>query len=216
MRPSINATFGMWIASASLCGLPAHAERADQDKPTIVDAARGDGEERTHVYSWTGDVRLTKGTLTLSSDALTIRQDPEGYNFAVAIVTRPERSTIFRQKRDVVDQTVEGRARRIEYDERPDTVTLIDRAVLKMLRSGRDADEARGDRIVYDARSERYRVESTGPRKSHFVLQPKTRADSDEASAVPVRLRASPAIESGNDAPIAEESRAASAPSRAP
>lgn len=179
----------VWTAAALFAlVMPAIAERADKDKPANIDASKvaGDDLHQTQVYS--GDVMLTKGTIVLRADQLTMRQDPEGYNFGVAIATQPGKLAYFKQKREGVDEYIEGQAERIEYDEKSDTIRLFNRAVVKRLAAGREADEIRGDRIDYNSRTEIYNAQSNGSASSggkdgrvRVIIQPKIKPDAADA-----------------------------------
>ncbi len=164
----------MFFASAP----QAFAERADKDKPVIISADKSSGDDLNQTSVYTGDVVLTKGTIALRADQLTTRQDPEGYSYGTAISTQPGKLAYFKQKREGVDEYIEGQAERIEYDEKSDTVKLFSRAVVKRLTAGRDADEIRGDRIDYNSRTEIYNAQSNnaaGGKDSRVrvILQPK-------------------------------------------
>ena len=195
--------------AAVLCflaaGPEAFAERADKDKAAVIQADRGNNDDLNQIHVYTGDVVLTKGTIILRADQLTLKQDPEGYNFGIAVSTQPGKLAYFKQKREGVDEFIEGQAERIEYDEKTDTVHLINRAIVKRLVAGRDADESRGDRIDYNSRTEGYSVQSNGASKvgrTTTILQPKLRpgasaggAGAPTPSSPPIELRREPAIE---------------------
>jgi len=167
-------------ASIAFVSTQAFAERADKEKPAVINADRANGDDLNQTSVYTGDVVLTKGTIILRSDQLTVHQDPEGYNVGVAIETQPGKLAYFKQKREGVDEFIEGQAERIEYDEKSDTVRLFNRAIVKRLVAGRDADEMRGDRMFYNSRTEKYGAESSAPMvaggrdtRTRTVLQPK-------------------------------------------
>ena len=203
------ATAGMYFA----CAPQAFAERADKDKPVIISADKSSGDDLNQTSVYTGDVVLTKGTITLRADQLTTRQDPEGYSYGTAISTQPGKLAYFKQKREGVDEYIEGQAERIEYDEKSDTVKLFNRAVVKRLAAGRDADEIRGDRIDYNSRTEIYNAQSNssavGGKDSRVrvILQPKIKPAASGAApgsdvvpagatpAAPIELKKEPAIE---------------------
>ena len=202
---ALLATGGMFFA----CTPQAFAERADRDKPVIISADKSSGDDLNQTSVYTGDVVLTKGTITLRADQLTTLQDSEGYSHGTAISTQPAKLAYFKQKREGVDEYIEGQAERIEYDEKSDTVKLFNRAVVKRLAAGRDADEIRGDRIDYNSRTEVYNAQSNnastpGGKDSRVrvVLQPKIKPGStpdgvpaSPAPAVPVELKKETAIE---------------------
>ena len=203
--PTVRALLPMATAACLFAlGPQAFAERADKDKPVVISAAKGSGDDINQTSIYTGDVVLTKGTILLRTDQLTTKQDPEGYSFGTAVMTSPGKLAYFKQKREGVDEFIEGQAERIEYDEKSDTVHLINRAVVKRLAAGRDADEMRGDKIDYNSRTEVYVAQSTGSgKRSTFILQPKIKPGSSttpDASGArspspPIELKKQPTIE---------------------
>ncbi len=125
------------------------AERADRGKPLDVaaDAARVDGAKQ--ISTFTGNVVITKGTIVLRAAQIEVRQTNDGQQLATALGT-PDAPARFRQKRDGVDEYVEGEAQRIEYDTRADTLRFVDGAVLRRFRGTVLADEAAGSLITFD------------------------------------------------------------------
>lgn len=140
---------------AALAGAPASAERADRYKPTQVDADRMQYDDLKQVNVFTGTVVLTKGTITLRADRLVLEQDPEGYQHGTAT----GKLATFRQKRDGLDEWVEGHAETIVYNGRTETVTLTGRAKVRRLEGAKVADEIDGAVIVYDSRTEQFDVD---------------------------------------------------------
>ncbi len=195
------------FAAVFVAGSQAFAERADKEKPAIITADHTSADDLNQTQLYTGDVVLTKGTIILRADQLTTKQDPEGYNLGVAISTTPGKLAYFKQKREGVDEYIEGQAERIEYDEKADTVRLFNHAIVKRLVAGRDADESRGDHIDYNTRTGIYDVDSYGkvaagstavkPVRTTTILQPKIKpgASAVPASDAPVRPAPSPALE---------------------
>src|SRR5664279_745337 len=116
----------------------AQAEKADKDKPTQIDANRMTSDDARRISIFEGDVVLTKGTITIRADRITVHQDPEGFQVSVATGT-PAR---FRQKRDGKNEWIEGEALSIEVDDKKENIELRDQA-----RIVRDKDEVRGDVI---------------------------------------------------------------------
>lgn len=139
---------------------PALAERADRDKPTVVDADQlvADDLKQTNVFS--GNVILTKGTMVIRADRLTVREDPEGYQFGTALADSGKLVS-YRQKREGLNQYIDGVAERMEYDGKTEKIKLFNRAVMKRLEGSAEADEVRGAMIEYDSRTEIYTVMGT-------------------------------------------------------
>lgn len=145
---------------------PAHAERADRDKPLNYEANSGECDDLKQVCTLVGDVVLVKGTMRATGQRVEIRKDPEGYQYGV-IEAAPGKLATFRQRRDGskpgLEEYIEGYAERIEYDEKADTVRLITRARVRLLENDVQRDELRGDSITYDQRNSRYFVTGGKP-----------------------------------------------------
>jgi lipopolysaccharide export system protein LptA len=155
------AMLGAALFAAALPAGSARAEQADRDKPLVYEAASGECDDLQQVCVLVGDVVLVKGSLRATGDRVQIRKDPEGYQYGV-IQGAPGRPATFRQRRDPtqpgVEETIEGTAERIEYDEKADTVKLISRARVRLLANEVQRDELSGDAITYDQRNAKYFV----------------------------------------------------------
>jgi lipopolysaccharide export system protein LptA len=138
----------------SLLSLSASAEKADSLKQAVINFDSLDVDEVTQTRILTGNVVLTRGTLTLKSDRALVKETPEGY-MSVTLLSNPGRVATFRQKRDGgPDLWMEGQAERIEYDERVEVVKLFSKAVVRELENGRLTNELDGAYISYDNRRE--------------------------------------------------------------
>jgi lipopolysaccharide export system protein LptA len=137
------------VASLTLFGGLARAEKADRNKPMNVEAdtLRHDDLKQTSVF--TGRVVLTKGTILIRGARIDVRQDAEGYQFGV-VIAEPGKLAFFRQKREGLDEYIEGEGETIEYDSRADTVRFIKRAQLRRYRGASLNDEMTGAVIVYN------------------------------------------------------------------
>ena len=160
-----------------LCSLlvpAAFAERADRDKPMLLEAASLSVDDARKINILEGDVVITKGTLVIRAERVVITEDMYGFQRGVAHAGKGRLATL-RQKREGRDDYIEAHAERIEYDTRTEVAELFRQAWLK---SG--ADELRGDYIWYDAISERFRASATpsGPSgatgsRVRAILQPR-------------------------------------------
>lgn len=146
------------LLALGLAGLPAAAERADRDKPMNVeaDALKYDDVNQTSVF--TGRVVITKGSIVIRGARVSVRQDPEGYQYGV-VTAEPGKKAFFRQKRDGVDEYIEGESDTIEYNGRADQVKFIGRAELRRLQGATVQDEASGAVITYDNTNEQFSVD---------------------------------------------------------
>jgi lipopolysaccharide export system protein LptA len=188
---------------ALACGA-AFAEKADQAKPMNVeaDALRYDDLRQTSVF--TGRVVVTKGTIVIRGARIDVRQDAEGYQHGV-VTAEPGKLAYYRQKREGVDEYIEGEGESIEYDGKADKVKFIKRAELRRYRGAALSDELVGSLIVYDNASDVFTVDG-GPGspgvlpgapggRIRAVLSPRSPASAPAAvPAAPAQLRQSMTI----------------------
>ncbi|WP_296510946.1 lipopolysaccharide transport periplasmic protein LptA [Rhodoferax sp.] len=134
------------------------AEKADRNKPMNVesDALRYDDLKQISIFS--GNVVLTKGSILIRGSQIEVRQDPEGYQFGL-VTGSPDKQAFFRQKRDGIDEYIEGEGDTIEYDGKADTVRFIKKAQMRRLRGAVLADEVTGAVIVYENLTDRFTVD---------------------------------------------------------
>ena len=158
LRPSLAALLALACACVTSAAL---AERADRNKPmnAEADALRYDDASQTSVFS--GRVVISKGTILIRGAQVEVRQDPQGHQFGI-VLAGPAQPASYRQKRDGVDEYIEGQAQRIEYDGRSDQVKFIGQALLRRYRGTTLSDETAGGVIVYDNQTEVFRVDG-GP-----------------------------------------------------
>ena len=155
-----RSVLNLLLASALWCAAtPSQAEKADRSKPMVVEADRDavlDLQRQVLVY--TGNVVISQGTMTLRAEKLEMRTLPDGYRAATALGSAAKPAT-WRQRRDGVDESVEGSADRIEFDGRADTLRFIGNGAVRRLRAGTVADEITGASILWDNTAEVFRVE---------------------------------------------------------
>jgi len=144
---------GLVLAAASaLVAPPALAERGDRDKPINIESNTMSADEAQKTAAFDGKVVLTQGSLIIRADRIVVRQDSEGFQYAVATGN----PATFRHRQDGNAGYIDGQASRIEYDSKADRIEFF-----KDARLHRDTgDDIRGDYISYDAKSERFAVKS--------------------------------------------------------
>lgn len=157
------------------------AERADRDKPVHLEADQVLVDDARQTSTFIGNVQLTQGTMLIRGDRIVVIQDKDGFKLGTAI----GKPASFRQKREGMDEYVEGYGERIVYDTRAETVNFYVHARVK-----RDLDEVTGEHITYNQKTEIFRVNSGGaeapgtpPKRVRAVLQPKPRDGTAKPSA---------------------------------
>ncbi|WP_244814499.1 lipopolysaccharide transport periplasmic protein LptA [Caballeronia sp. Lep1P3] len=134
----------------------AHAEKADRDKPLNIEADNMSYDDLNQKNIFTGHVVATKGTIIIKADRVEVTQDPQGYQYATG-TSSGNTLSYFRQKRDGVNEYIEGNAVRIDYDGKNDFTKLTTRAVVRRLAGLTTVqDEVRGSVITYDGQKDFY------------------------------------------------------------
>ncbi len=181
---TLSSTMVACALSAALA-LPAHAEKADREKPVSFTSDTGDVnyEKRSGVLK--GGVVITQGTLTIKADRIDFQQNPDNSISATAIGN----PLAFRQKRDGAEGYYEGWAQRAVYDGTKEQLELFDNAILK-----RGTDEIRSNFISYNAATELFKAEgrpgaatpaapgATRDDRVRGVFQPKSEATPGKAA----------------------------------
>jgi lipopolysaccharide export system protein LptA len=163
-QPLLNTTARWpWALACTLAlALPAGpvaAEKADRSKPIVMEADKpGTLDYQRQVLVFSGNAVISQGSMVLRAERIEMREMPDGYRAASAIGsgTRP---ASWRQRRDGVDEVVEGSADRIEFDGRADTLRFVGNGTVRRLRGGVVADEITGASIVWDNVTEVFKVE---------------------------------------------------------
>ena len=168
MTPSARPDFSRFSATLfavafALMASGAQAEKADRLKPLNVEADQPSNLDlQKKVVVFNGNVVISKGTLVIRAAKVEVRETSDGYQAATALGSAGKPAT-FRQKRDGVDEYIEGQAERLEYDSKADTVRFVNGAVVRRLRGTVMADEITGSVVSYNAGSEVFSVTGGTP-----------------------------------------------------
>jgi lipopolysaccharide export system protein LptA len=137
---------------------PSYAEKADQDKPVILEAEKVSVNDVKQIYDLNGQVLLIKGSIVVTGEDGHITVDPQGYEF-IDVVGRPEEVASFRQRREgPADEFMQGRGAQVTYDAKSEFLTLTGDASLKRLINMQMLDQLKGWKIEYDDVKQYYRV----------------------------------------------------------
>lgn len=145
------------LALAGLVGV-AQAENADRNKPMNIEADSLRYDDLKQVSVFTGRVVLTKGSIQIRGGQIVVRQDPDGFQFGT-VTGSPQSLAFYRQKREGLDEYIEGEAETIEYDGKADTVKFTGKAQLRRLRGTTLADEITGGVILYENLTDKFSVD---------------------------------------------------------
>ena len=189
------------LVAGLLCAslMPAWAEKADRnqrmvlesDKPCVVNMAK-------QTSQCSGNVVIAQGTLLIRADRVELREASDGYRVATALGAA-DKAAYYRQKRDGVDEFVEGNGQRIDYDERAGTLRFDGKATVRRLRAGVIADEIHGDVLVWDSTAEQFSAQGTAATANtpgsrvRMVLAPRVPASGASGAATSSATSSAPA-----------------------
>lgn len=179
---------------AALALMPAWAEKADRGKQMTIDAELPSTLDLIkQVVVFNGNVVVAQGTMAIRAERVELRERPDGHRSATALGVAGKPAT-FRQKREGIDEFIEGQAERIEYDSRGDVVRFLGNAQVRRLRGATPADEITGNLITYDNGNETFSVQGApapagngasapGGGRVRVVITPKPETVAPAASA---------------------------------
>lgn len=153
------------------CSIASNAEHADRDKPIALSSDKASFDDVRQIYILEGNALLIKGTMIIRGEKAHVKIDPEGYQIAT-IFAKPGSLASLRQKRDAgQNQFIQGYAEWIEYDAKKETATLVGQADMSQVVGTKISDNVKGERIDYDAVTEKYVAISNNSVKT--ILSPR-------------------------------------------
>ena len=167
-----KSSYALAVLLLATLTLPAHAEKADREKPMNIEADRMSMDDIKKVQVFEGNVIVNQGTMQIRTSRLVVTQDADGFQKGVA-TGGADGLARFKQKREGVDEYMEGEGERIEHDAREEKTEFFIRGWVK---SGED--EVKGPYISYDALTEKYLVTngSGGQKTATGAAQARVRA----------------------------------------
>ena len=176
MQAIVLSLFAAVLVLALATAAPARAESSDREKEIVVGADRLTADDANRTSTFEGNVVVTQGTMRITAARVTVKEDAQRHKVYVASGS----PVTFRQKRDKVEEWVEGRAQRAEFDDRNDVLKLYNDARVKS-----NQNEISGDFISYDMKREVAEVSGAPPgqaapadsRVKVIILPPKKAAD---------------------------------------
>jgi len=186
----MKTPFPALIASIAACILSLAAQAAAaqgapapaQDEPDTVilsDTLHYDDVNKTSTF--TGNVVLTRGSMTLRGDKLVTREDAQGNQFGTATADKGRVVTI-RQENPEKFETIIATGLQADYAGSSGDITLTGQATVTRLICGQAFDNVRGARIIYHEKSGTY--EAFGGQNSaaaggrvRSLAQPQSRID---------------------------------------
>ncbi|MGS1008609.1 lipopolysaccharide transport periplasmic protein LptA [Achromobacter anxifer] len=159
---------------------PKAATPAEEPSTLILsDTLHYDDVKKKSVF--TGNVNMTRGLMTLTSDVLEMNEDAQGNQYGTATANKGKIVTI-RQERPETFELIEGTGLRAEYDGTKSTFDLIGQAVVTRFVCGKPFDTIRGERVRYNEKTGTYEAHG-GPNSAaaggrvRSVAEPRAKSD---------------------------------------
>jgi lipopolysaccharide export system protein LptA len=131
--------------------------------PVQISADRAEMDDRRGVGTYTGDVVVTRGDMTLWADRIVIHA-PDRRPLKIEAEGNPVRAEAL----DPDNQPRVATALRMEYSIADDTLLLLREARVQTA-----TEDARGDRISYDLAQDIIRIEGTPTERVQIIIQPR-------------------------------------------
>lgn len=150
------------LVACALVGPGARAEKADSRLPLEIQADRsGSADLLNQVSRFEGHVVITQGTMRIEAERVEIRQTPDGFYQATAWGSAAA-PVNYRQKRDGVEEYVQGRALRVEFDGKTEILRFIGNALVRRTEGSRTLDEITGAQITWNHAAELFSAQGGG------------------------------------------------------
>ena len=202
----IKFTSLLFALITALTVVSASAEKADRNKPMNIEADTLKHDEQKQLTFFSGKVLMTKGSLVLKAARMEVKQDAQGNQIAT-LSAEPGDRIFFRQKREGLDEYTEGEAETAIYNSQADTLTLSNRAELRLVRGTVVADRIQGQQIVLNNTTEVFSVDgkssttpsASGSQRVKATLTPRAKTQEPAPTSSGIQLKPSQRI--GNDKP---------------
>ena len=191
LRPARLLLAAILLATACVAGAqspgPAKPSTAPKEDPSTLilsDTLHYDDAQKESTF--TGNVVMTRGLMTMTSDVLVLREDDQGFQYGTATV-KPGKRVFIRQERPENFEVLEGVGQRAEYDGKTEIFDLIGQALVTRYICGQPFDTISGQKVRYHQKTDVYEA-FAGPESSNpdgrvrSVAQPRSRTDAAVAA----------------------------------
>ena len=134
-----------------------NALQSDGEQPINLTADRAELDDTKGISTYTGNVKLIQGSLTLTGDKLIV-ESADGVTEMITTFGKPGR---FKQRPDNKPEDVVATAKRIKYDPSKDRLFLDGDAVVVQ-----GAQQFRGEHITYDMLTDKIKAKAASGSES--------------------------------------------------
>ena len=153
-------------------------------------------DEVKKLSTFTGNVIMTRGLLTMTAEKLELREDPEGFQHGTA-TTDPGKLVQIRQEKPENFEVLEGIGQRADYNGKDEIFDLIGQAVVTRYICGKPFDTISGQQVRYNQKTDVYEAFS-GPQsvnpggRVRSIAQPRAKIDAAVAACRQTRQALNP------------------------
>ncbi|QRY81562.1 lipopolysaccharide transport periplasmic protein LptA [Pseudomonas sp. PDNC002] len=172
----VNTLPLLFSLAAAIGSSAAWALPTDREQPIRVQADSAELDDKQGVAVYRGDVVVTQGSMKLTGNTVTLKQNKDG---DIEVVTSVGKPAYFEQKPAPEKQITQAYGLTIQYFVTQNRVVLIDQA--KVIQEGNTFE---GEKIVYDTQRQIVNAgratgaQVTTPRpRIDMVIQPKKKQD---------------------------------------
>lgn len=182
---------GRWLfastlmAFVSIAGAQSVNDNPAEEPDTLILSDTLNYDDVKKESTFTGNVVMTRGQMTLNSDTLVMREDNEGFQYGTA--TANEGKLVFiRQENPEKFEVIEAQGLRAEYNGKTEEIEMIGQAIVTKYVCGKKLDNIRGERVMYNQATSIYKAFG-GPNSSaaggrvRSVATPGAKADAAAA-----------------------------------
>ncbi|WP_397474645.1 lipopolysaccharide transport periplasmic protein LptA [Pusillimonas sp.] len=166
-RPSDRLYLWLCAAALALATTAASAQQAapEEEPDTLILSDTLNYNDATKESTFTGNVIMTRGLMTLHADTLVMSEDPEGFQHGVATVSGTSKRVTVRQENPEKFELIEAEGLRGEYNGKTDEIEMIGQAIVTKFICGKPLDTIRGERVKYNQTTNVYQAYG-GPQSS--------------------------------------------------
>lgn len=136
----------------------APASQSKEEPDTLILSDTLNYNDASKESTFTGNVIMTRGLLTLRSDTLVMSEDAQGFQHGVATVSEPSKRVIVRQENPEKFELIKAEGLRGVYNGKTDEIEMIGQAVITKFVCGKPFDTIRGERVKYNQTTNVYQA----------------------------------------------------------
>lgn len=169
MNPQLSDRLSLWLGAVALALAATTVwaqESAPEEEPdTLILSDTLNYNDATKESTFTGNVVMTRGLMTLHADTLVMSEDAEGFQHGVATVSGPSKRVTVRQENPEKFELIEAEGLRGVYNGKTEEIEMIGQAIVTKFVCGKKLDTIRGERVKYNQSTSVYQAYG-GPQSS--------------------------------------------------